>query len=405
MSRRAAVTAIFFLNGAVFSSWYARLPAIQEDLALGPGPVGLALLGAPAGLLVAQPLVGAFIARRGSRGVVAALPAYVGAVILPAAAIDTATLFIATAIVGAANGTLDIAMNIQGLAVERAGTRRIFNSLHAAFSFGALAGAAVAGAVSALAVPPLPHLIAVAAVGGVAAAAVAPHLHRDDQAADPRGPLVARPTPHLAALGTIAFCALLAEGAVFDWSGIYLATETGASPGIAPLGLAAFALTMGIGRLLADPAAERTDASTVARAGAALAAVGLGLGLVVAIPPLALLGLALMGVGLSAVFPLALRAAGGSESTSGPAVAAVSTVGYGGFLLGPPLIGVLADATGLRAALVVVCLLCLLAAALAGNVREQTAPRATGVQPPRAESFDCGDVHPARIAGQRPVSP
>jgi MFS family permease len=374
MSPRAAVTTIFFLNGAVFSSWYARLPAIQEDLGLGPGAVGLALLGAPAGLLVAQPLVGALVARRGSRGVVAALPAYVAAVVLPAVAVDTATLFVATAVVGAANGTLDIAMNIQGLAVERASTRRIFNSLHAAFSFGALAGAGVAGAVAALGVAPLSHLIAMAVVGGVAAAVVSPHLHRDEQAADRRAPLVARPTLHLAALGAIAFCALLAEGAVFDWSGIYLATETGASPGVAPLGLAAFALTMGVGRLLADRAAERAGARTVARAGATLAAVGLGLGLIVATPPTALLGFAFMGMGLSAVFPLALRASGRVESSSGPAVAAVSTVGYGGFLLGPPLIGILADGSGLRAALVVVCLLCLFAAGLAGNVREEAAP-------------------------------
>jgi MFS family permease len=375
MSPRAAVTTIFLLNGAVFSSWYARLPAIQGDLDLSPGALGLALLGAPLGLLVAQPLVGALVARRGSRGVVAAVPVYVLAVILPAVAIDAATLFVATTLVGAVNGTLDIAMNVQGLAVERATSRRIFNSLHAAFSFGALAGAGVAGAVAALGVQPLPHLIGVAVVGAVAAALVTPHLHRDERPAGRRGPLVARPTLHLAALGVIAFCALLAEGAVFDWSGVYLATEAGAAAGVAPLGLAAFSLTMGIGRLVADRAADRAGAATVATAGATMAALGLGLGLAFAAPPAALLGFALMGLGLSAVFPLTLRASGRAESSAGPALAAVSTVGYGGFLLGPPLIGILADGVGLRAALVVVCALCLLAAGLAGHVREEAAPR------------------------------
>jgi len=122
-----------------------RLPAIQGDLDIGPGALGLALLGAPAGLVVAQPLVGALVARTGSRGIVAAAPAYLWAVILPAAAPDAGTLFVATALVGATNGTLHIAMNVQGLAVERATRRRIFNSLHAAFCFGALAGAGVAG--------------------------------------------------------------------------------------------------------------------------------------------------------------------------------------------------------------------------------------------------------------------
>jgi MFS family permease len=374
MSPRAAITTIFLLNGAVFSSWYARLPAIQADLHLEPGALGVALLGAPAGLLVAQPLVGALVARTGSRAVIAALPLYIATVVLPAAAVDAAALFVATCLVGAANGTLDIAMNVQGLAVERATGRRIFSSQHAAFSFGALAGAGTAGAVAALGVDPLPHLIGVTVAGDVAAAAVSPHLLRDEPTSGRPAPPLAWPTVRLAALAVIAFCTLLAEGAMFDWSGIYLATEAGASAGVAPLGLAAFALTQGIGRLIADRAVEQAGAVSVATSGAVLAALGLGLGLAVAAPPAALLGFALMGVGLSAVFPLTLRASGRTELTPGPAVAGVSTVGYGGSLLGPPLIGILADGMGLRAALVVVCALCLLTAGLAGHLREETAP-------------------------------
>ncbi|MGH2962077.1 MAG: MFS transporter, partial [Solirubrobacterales bacterium] len=277
MSARTAVTAIFFLNGAVFSSWYARLPAIQEDLGIGTGAVGVALLGAPAGLLVAQPLVGAAIARRGSRGTVAASVFCIPAVVLPALAIDTATLFAATAAVGAVNGALDIAMNAQGLAVERAGGRRIFNSLHAGFSFGALAGAGLAAGAAALGVAPLAHLAAVAVLGGCAAAVVSPHLLRDAQSADPAVPAIARPSRPLAALGVIAFCALLAEGSVFDWSGIYLATETGAAAGLAPLGLAGFSLAMGVGRLAGDRVTDRAGSPRVAAGGATMAALGLGL--------------------------------------------------------------------------------------------------------------------------------
>src|SRR5919106_1461266 len=372
MSARTAVTTVFFLNGAVFSSWYARLPAIQEDIGLGPGALGVALLGAPAGLLAAQPLVGAFVARRGSRAVVAASPLYMPAVVLPALAFDTVSLFVAVTVVGAVNGTLDIAMNAQGLAVERSGTQRIFNSLHASFSFGALAGAALAGAVAALGVAPLPHLVGVALVGGAAAFAVAPHLLADKGAADPHAPMLARPSGRLAALGVIAFCALLAEGAVFDWSGIYLATEAVAPAGIAPLGLAAFSLSMGVGRLAADPATERAGSPRVAAGGAASAAFGLGLALALATPAGAVLGFAVMGLGLSAVFPLALRASGLEGPSAAPGLAAVSTVGYAGFLLRPPVIGLLAEATGLRGALLLVCGLCLLAAALAGHVREAT---------------------------------
>jgi hypothetical protein len=302
--------------------------------------------------------------------------------VLPALAFDTVSLLVAVTVVGAVNGTLDIAMNAQGLAVERSGTRRIFNSLHASFSFGALGGAALAGAVAALGVGPLPHLVGVALVGGAAAAAVAPHLLGDEGAANPRASMLARPSGRLAALGVIAFCALLAEGAVFDWSGIYLATEAAAPAGIAPLGLAAFSLSMGVGRLAADPATERAGSPRVAAGSAASAALGLALALAVPTPAGALLGFATMGLGLSAVFPLALRASGLEGPSAAPGLAAVSTVGYAGFLLGPPVIGLLAEATSLRAALLLVCALCLIAATLAGHVRVAAArPARAGVGP------------------------
>ncbi|MFN2478462.1 MAG: MFS transporter [Pseudonocardiaceae bacterium] len=366
---RVSVTGTFFLHGAVFSSWYARLPAIQERLDLTPGQLGIALFGAPAGLLVAQPAIGALAARTGSRPIVAAAPLYLGAVVLPALAVDTVTLLVTLVLVGAASGVLDIAMNAQGLAVERASGGHLFNSLHAAFSFGALAGAGVAAA--AAGVTALPFLMASALVGAVGVAALAPGLLHDRNGIG--APLFAKPSRRLAALGVIAFCALLAEGAVFDWSGIYLVTQMGTTAGIAPLGLAGFSLFMGLGRLAGDAAAARTGSTATARSGALIAALGLGVALAAATPIAAVTGFALMGLGLSVVFPLTLRASTlGSHTASAPSVAAVSTVGYGGLLIGPPVIGVLADATDLRAALTLACLLCAVAAALATHIGRGT---------------------------------
>jgi MFS family permease len=363
---RVAVTGIYFLNGAVFSSWYARLPAIQERLDLTPGELGIALLGAPLGLLAAQPAAGALAARTGSRPIVAAAPLYLGAVVLPALAVDLATLLVAVVLVGAANGVLDIAMNAQGLAVERTSPRRLFSSLHAAFSFGVLGGAALAAAAAGAGVGPLPHLAATALLGAMLAAVLTPGLLRDR--GDAGAARLARPSRRLAALGVIAFCALLAEGAVFDWSGVYLATQADSSPGLAPLGLAAFSLLMGVGRLTADRASARAGATATTRTGAVLAALGLGVALAFPAPAPAILGFALMGLGLSAVFPLTLRASGLAGQPAAPSLAAVSTVGYSGFLAGPPVIGLLAEASDLRAALVLVCLLCCLAATLATHV-------------------------------------
>jgi MFS family permease len=362
---RLSITGTFFLHGAVFTSWYARLPVIQERLDLTPGQLGIALFGAPAGLLVAQPVIGALAARTGSRPIVAAAPLYIGAVVLPALAVDTVTLLLALVLVGAASGVLDIAMNAQGLAVERASGRHLFSSLHAAFSFGALAGAGIAAVAAAMAA--LPFLAASALVGAVGVAALAPALLHDRGV--PGAPLFARPNRRLAALGVIAFSALLAEGAIFDWSSIYLATQVRTTAVGAPLGLAGFSLCMGVGRLAGDSVAARVGTTETARGGALMAALGLGVALAPATPVVAVAGFALMGLGLSVVFPLTLRAcAWGSEDAAAPSVAAVSTAGYGGLLVGPPVIGLLANATDLRVALLLGCVLCCVAAALATHL-------------------------------------
>jgi predicted MFS family arabinose efflux permease len=376
MSRaRAAVTAVFFLNGMVFVSWYSRLPSIQDELDLGTGALGLVLFGAPLGLLVAQPLTGALAATVGSRRVVAAAPLLLIAGIAPALAVDGPTLALATLTVGAANGALDVSMNVEGLAVERTERKRIFNSLHAAFSFGALTGAALGGLAASAGLEPLPHLALVVAFGAVAAWIAARGLPLAEAELPARGPRFARPSRRLAALGAIAFCALLAEGAVFDWSGIFMRREAGAAIGLAPAALAAFNLAMGFGRLSADSLSERAGAVRLGRAGALIAAAGLGAALLLSSPAGSIAGFAVMGCGLAAVFPLALRAAGYDPAISGPAVAAVSSLGYTGFLTGPPVIGLLAEGLGLGGALAVVCGLLILAAALAGQLSTQRAER------------------------------
>jgi MFS family permease len=365
---RAAVTAVFFLNGLVFSSWYARLPDIQDELDIGTGALGLALLGAPLGLLVAQPLTGALAASVGSRRLVVAAPLWLAAGIAPALAVDAPTLALATMAVGAANGVLDVSMNVEGLAVERAGSKRIFNSLHAAFSFGALTGAGAGGLAAAAGLEPLAHIAIVVAVGAAVAAVASRGLPQADAEPPTQGPRFARPSRRLAALGAIAFCVLLAEGAVFDWSGIYIRRETDAAVGLAPAGLAAFNLAMGFGRLSADGIAERLGSAAVGRVGALVAAVGLGAALAIGTPAGAIAGFAVMGIGLAATFPLALRAAGADALIAGPAVAAVSSVGYAGLLTGPPAIGLLAEVLGLGGSLACVCGLLVVAAALAGHL-------------------------------------
>jgi MFS family permease len=371
---RVAVTAVFALNGALFASIFSRLPAIQERAEIGDGALGLALLCAMLGLLVSQVGAGALVARVGSRHLVlVGIVGYAAGLVPVSLSQSFVALAASFAFTGLANGVLDVSMNVHGLTVERGLQRPILSSLHAAFSFGALGGAAVGGIVAGAGVGVVPHLWTAAAVGAGMGLAAARFLLPPAADAAPEGPLLARPSRALAAIGIFAFCALLSEGAVNDWAAIYLDDDLGSGEGLAAGGLAAFSLTMGVGRLAGDRLTEALGPVRLARGGAGLAALGMATALAGDAPAMAIAGFAAMGLGLAALFPLALRAAATRTGTPGPAVAAVSALGYCGFLAGPTSVGGLSELAGLRTALVLVAILCATAAALAPVVRAPAA--------------------------------
>jgi predicted MFS family arabinose efflux permease len=275
-------------------------------------------------------------------------------------------------LIGMASGPLDVAMNVHGLTIERRLGRPILSGLHAAFSFGALAGAAAGGIVAGLGVGVVAHLCAVAALGVLLALVLRRLLLPPGADAAPEGPRFARPTRALALVGLFAICAVLSEGAVSDWAAIYLDDEVGASEAVAATGLAAFSLTMAIGRLTGDRLMERLGAEPLARGGALLAVTGMGVALLAQAPAVGIAGYLVAGMGISTLFPLALRAAAERGESPGPAVAAVSALGYVGFIAGPPAIGGLAELVGLRSALLLVVACLAIAALLARTLR---APR------------------------------
>jgi hypothetical protein len=243
------------------------------------------------------------------------------------------------------------------------------SSFHAAFSFGGLAGAASGGLVASAGVGVAPHLLGMAALSAIAAVLVFGALLPAGADRGERGaPAFARPTRALVGLGIISFCVLLGEGAMADWSAVYLRNDLETGPGFAAAGYAAFSLTMATGRLFGDWLAEAVGPATLVRLGGTIAAAGLASGLLFATPVAALVGFAGVGLGLSVIFPTALGAAGRAEGGTGPAIAAVSTAGYFGFLVGPPTIGFAAEATSLGISLFIVVILCLAVAVLAGAV-------------------------------------
>jgi MFS family permease len=356
---RVAVLGIFFLSGFGFASWAVRIPAVQEKLSLSEGLLGVALLSMAAGSLVSMPLAGWLVSRLGSRSVVGAtaLASYLALPLL-ALAPSLALLIVALAFAGASGGSLDVSMNAQAVAVEREHGRPIMSSFHAAFSLGGLAGAAAGGTAASLGVGVVPHLAGVAVLSMVPLV-LAYRLMLPGDGGESGGPAFARPTRALAGLGVISFCVLLGEGAMADWSAVYLKGTLGTGPGFAASGFAAFSAAMVAGRLLGDWLTAGFGPVALVRAGAAVSAVGLG---------------------FSIIFPVALSAAGRAKGTStGPAIAAVATAGYFGFLVGPPSIGFVAEAVGLGVSLYIVVALSAAIVVLAGSVgRGYTKPKGRG---------------------------
>ncbi|HEV7883879.1 MAG TPA: MFS transporter [Solirubrobacteraceae bacterium] len=364
---RAAVTVFFAISGVAFASLFSRMPDLQREHRMSDGTLGLVLLAGALALMITQPLAGARAARSGSAPpTVAGGLAYAVGLVLPGLASSPVLFGASIVALGAASGVLDVSMNAQAVAVNKRHRREIFASFHAAFSFGALAGAGVGGLAAGVGLRPLAHMTIVATALVVTIFLVRAGLlpATADARADAR--MFARPTRALAALGVLSFCALLAEGSVGDWSAILLDRETEAGPSLAALGLAAFSLTMGFGRLAADPLAERFGAPAVVRAGGLVAAGGLALALAGGSAAAGIAGFAVMGCGLAGLFPLALNAAAAGDHAAAPALAAVSTTGYVGFIAGPAIIGLLSDATSLPTALALVGVLCVAAAVLAG---------------------------------------
>ncbi|MGH7353285.1 MAG: MFS transporter [Candidatus Rokuibacteriota bacterium] len=365
---RASVNALFFVNGAVIASWVPHIPAVKARHALSEAQLGLVLLAMAAAAVVALPAAGWLVARAGSRRVTAA--AAIGlCVALPWPVLSPGVAFLvpALALLGAFNALLDVSMNAQAVEVERGYGRAIMSSFHALWSAGGLAGAALAGGAMSLGVARASLVVWTGIAGlGVVAGAL-PGLVR--AARGSAAPVFVRPPRALLVLGGLAFAGLLTEGAVADWSALYLHDALGASAAYAAAGFAAFAAAMAAGRFAGDRAVDRFGARRVLRVSGAIAAAGLAVGLVSGSAVLAVIGFGAVGLGIANTIPILFSAAARVQGTP-PAIAlaAVTTTGYLGFLAGPPLIGLAAEVTSLPAALGLVCACCVLLAWGAGRL-------------------------------------
>ncbi len=356
---RLAVLTAFFINGAVVATWASRIPTIQARLGLSDAALGLVLLGLPVGLLTALMLVSRWIARYGSHKVVLAL-AILSSAMLPILAIAPRPiwLFIALFFNGAGLSGLDVAMNEQAVLVERRAGKPMMSSFHAGYSIGGFAGALLSAGL--IAIPfftPLRHFLATTILYILLAWAAYPSLiatAKRDVGNEPVFQIPARP---LWILGAIALASALGEGASTDWSAVFLTQVLQANPSVAALGYAAFSLTMTAGRIIGDWLTAKLQPSGVIRLGGLVSAAGFVLVLFSSDPIFAIIGFALAGFGLSNTIPVLFSVAGNHPDFSpGAAIAGVATIGYVGFLIGPPLIGAISEISSLRVAFALVAL-------------------------------------------------
>ncbi|HMJ35851.1 MAG TPA: MFS transporter [Baekduia sp.] len=381
ISARTAIAAIFTLNGVALGTWGARIPAIQDHLDVGPGGLAVALAGLAAGALIAMPAAGRLASRRGSATVVRLAVVALGlSMILPATMPAIGLVAAATFLMGLANGSLDVAMNAQGVEVERAVRRPILSSLHAGFSFGGLIGAGAGALAAAAGVGALPNFLAIGAT-----VAVAGFVRSRSLVADGPAPQSAEETATAATsrgrwyLRGLAFCCLFAEGAALDWSAVHL-RDIGATAAVAALAYAAFSVAMASGRMTGDRLSERWGPVALARRGGALATAAMAISLVAGLPAVGLVAYLTLGAGLSVVIPLIFRAAA-TGADAGPALAGVTTTGYLGLLSGPPLIGAVAALTSVPTALLLVVAATAAVAFGAGALRPPGRTAATAATP------------------------
>jgi MFS family permease len=351
-----ATAAVFALNATVISAWITRLPATRDRLDADPRTIGAVLLMMGLGALVAMPVVGRLASRYGSGPVVIAMAVTSGISIV---AVSVAPGVLATAallfVMGAAYGSWDVAMNIQASFVDRTLGRDIMPRYHACWSVGGVCGASIGAIAAAAGVPLVVHfsIVAVLAVGGTTVVVL--RWFVDDREAAPE-----REHHHVSArllgrrillIGVITLCASFLEGAAADWVALYLTDDRQQTQSIAAIGYAVFAVAMATSRFAGTNAIDRLGrARTVRIAGVVVTA---GVVCTLTLPGVggALAGVLLWGAGVALVFPAAMSAGGEAPGRAADGIAAVSTIGYGGFLIGPPLIGLLAQQWGLGHAL------------------------------------------------------
>lgn len=378
LRERIATIGAFFANGLGIGAWAVEIPRIKEHLGLSDTLLGVALLSFAAGAILAMPMAGRIALRLGTpRSTLCASIAFVVLLAIPGFAPSLPLVMGALFLLGMSNGSMDVLMNGHASYIETRWGQPIMSSFHAAWSFGGLLGSALGGLIAhsgfsvgaGLALPALVSaaIVIASAIIGLKPGFEAPLVHHEKVPFTFRNRL-------LLLLGAMAFLAMVTEGSVTDWSGVYMRTSAGATTAQAAMGYASFAFAMTACRLVGDYIVRWLGQQKTMWVGGGLSA--LGFLIVIAVPQVyvACAGYVLMGIGLSNLVPIIFSAAGRAGATPAIGVAMTATAGYAGFLVGPPVIGLLADELGIRVAFVLLLIASAAIALVGGRVVGQTPP-------------------------------
>lgn len=350
------------------SAWAALVPFAKARMGLEEAQLGLLLLCLGIGSLAAMPVTGMLASRFGCRPVILCSGA-LSCAILPVLAVAPTPLLQAAGLLsfGAAIGALDVAMNIQAVIVEKEQGGSMMSGFHGLFSVGGFLGAGGMALLLWTGLAPHTACTVVAASAALALVLAAPHLLRTAPAAGRDAPFFVVPHGTVIVIGLLCFLVFLAEGAILDWSALFLTGETGMAANQGGLGYAVFAAAMTTGRLTGDRVVKRWGGSRVMLVGGLATAAGFFTAVLAPAPAVALFGFLLIGIGASNIVPILFTAAGNQRDMPvGLAVSAITTIGYAGILAGPAMIGFVSHAVGLQMAFAVLGFTMLL---VAGSAR------------------------------------
>lgn len=374
---RLSTLLVFTALGLAIGAWAAAVPAINNALRLTAAELSLVLLTIPIAGLLATAGMG-LLARRLSSGPATAvgLAATVGTFALPGLVSTLPQMLACGLAIGLAAGSLEIACNGHASDVERRWGSPIMSSFHAGFSIGGLVGASLAGLVAWTGGGLRGQLWTPLGLAAVLAIVAIPQLGPGIRKEAPSArAMPRRPSFSLLLLGVVGLTCSMVEGAVTDWSAVYLETVTGAEPWLATAGYAAFGSSMTVGRLTGDAVVRRLGPARVLRLGGLLAAAGFSLAVAVPSPWPAVAGFALVGIGAANIVPIAYSAASRASEMPAAGIAFVSSLSFAGFLGGPPLIGALATWLGLRTGIAVMMPAALIVCFAAPHIASLGQPR------------------------------